>query len=128
MANASCLLVWKCRYPNKTKEISIGINFKYYVWGNGSNWEGLCTTFDIAMEGTSLEETKKFLEETVIDFLESLEDLPAHDRKRLLKRKAPIHLRLILFTQYLRYRLLKSVNNVVVAQVREIDIGAYSAA
>ncbi|MCY4101129.1 MAG: hypothetical protein OXF46_09440 [Rhodobacteraceae bacterium] len=102
------------------------INFKYYVWGNGSDWEGLCTTFDIAMEGTSLEETKKFLEEAVIAFLESLEDLPAHDRERLLKRKAPIHLRIILFTQYLRYRLRKSVNNIVVAQVREIDVGAHS--
>ena len=96
----------------------MGINFKYYVWGNGSDWEGLCTTFDIAMEGTSLEETKKFLEEAVIDFLESLEDLPAHESERLLKRKAPIHLRLIFVIQYLRYMLLKSVNNVVVAKYR----------
>ena len=106
----------------------MGINFKYYVWGKGSDREGLCTTFDIAMEGTSLAETERFLEEAVIDFLESLGDLPAQDRKRLLKRKAPVHLRLILFIQHLRYRLLKSVNNVVVAQMREIDIGSHSTA
>ena len=103
------------------------VNFKYYVWGNGTDWEGLCTTFDIAMEGASLKETKEFLEDAVIDFLESLEDLPADDRRRLLKRKSPIHLRFLLFVQHWRYRLLKGVNNVVVAQNKEMDIGACSA-
>ena len=104
------------------------VNFKYYVWGNGTDWEGLCTTFDIAMEGLSLEETKMFLEDAVIDYLESLEDLPANDRKRLLKRKSPIHLRFPLFVQHWRYRLLKGVSNVVVAQDIKMDIGACSAA
>ncbi|MCY4185000.1 MAG: hypothetical protein OXD45_06770 [Rhodobacteraceae bacterium] len=67
-----------------------------YYWGKENDWEGLCTTFDIAMHGTTLEETEKCLEEAIEAFLEEVEKLPKLDRNRLLKRRSPWHLRLSL--------------------------------
>ena len=111
--------------------IAMAVRIKYYIWGNGSDWEGLCTTFDIAMQGKSLDETRDFLEEAVKDFLATVEELPSHDKKRLLKRKSPLQLRLILALQYLqsefRSRMLSTVNKGIVSHDKEIDIGAYSA-
>ena len=82
-----------------------------YYWGSGTDWEGLCTTYDIAMCGTNLEETEQFLEEAIEAYLEEVDKLPVQDRNRLLKRRSPWFLRLSLNVGYLINQLIKKVGD-----------------
>ncbi|MCY4101405.1 MAG: type II toxin-antitoxin system HicB family antitoxin [Rhodobacteraceae bacterium] len=82
-----------------------------YYWDNGTEWEGLCTTYDIAMFGTTLEETEQYLEEAIETYLEEVYKLPEQDKNRLLKRRSPWYLRLTLNVGYLINQLGKKVGN-----------------
>ena len=88
------------------------VRIKYFIWGSGSDWEGLCTTFDIAMEGESLEETKQSLKDAVRDYLAEIEQLPEKDRQHLLNRKSPFFERMTLEAKFRSFKLGKAINYV----------------
>ncbi len=79
--------------------------FRYYLYGENSDWQAICTDLDIAVQGDSLEETKSLLTEAVAGYLEFLLDESAVDRKRLLNRKAPLWLRTEFYLRYVLHRL-----------------------
>ena len=85
------------------------ITVRSYVWGSDDDWEGICTTFDIATQGTSLKEVTKLLRDAVEDYLEELNDLSPQERKPLLNRKSPLRLRILLHTRYLSSRMKRIV-------------------
>lgn len=64
-----------------------------YAYGRGTEWQAICIDFDIALHGSSLEEAKRSLGVGIGLFLESVADLPAGDRRRLLRRKSPWRVR-----------------------------------
>lgn len=81
------------------------ITARSYVWGSDDDWEGICTTFDIATQGTSLKEVTTLLRDAVEDYLDELKDLSPQERKLLLNRKSPLRLRIWLHTRYLLSRM-----------------------
>lgn len=85
------------------------ITVRSYVWGSDDDWEGICTTFDIAAQGTSLKEVNSLLRDAVEGYLEELSDLSPKERKLLLNRKSPLRLRILLHTQYLLSRMKRIV-------------------
>lgn len=85
------------------------ITVRSYVWGSDDDWEGICTTFDIATQGTSLKEVTTLLRDAVEDYLEELKDLSPQERKLLLNRKSPLRLRILLHTRYLLSRMKRIV-------------------
>ena len=79
----------------------------YYAWGNGGEWEAICVDFDIAVQGDSLEEVKRELQDAVETFLDYVHDLPANEQGPFLSRKSPLALRLRLELAYRSFRLLR---------------------
>jgi hypothetical protein len=64
-----------------------------YAHGTKGDWQGHCIDFDIAVQGTSLNEILELLGEAVSTYVD---DLAAEDRetaRRLLARRAPWHVR-----------------------------------
>ncbi len=85
------------------------ITVRSYVWGSDDDWEGICTTFDIATQGSSLKEVNTLLRDAVEDYLEEIENYSPQDRKRLLNRKSPLRLRVLLHSRYLLSRMSRIV-------------------
>ena len=67
--------------------------FRCYAYGNGDRWHGICTDLDIAVDGGSYQEVKSSLGICIKMYLESISELPEGERRRLLVRRAPWHLR-----------------------------------
>lgn len=63
-----------------------------FAESNGRHWEAFCLDFDLAVQGHSFEEVYRKLNEQVQLFIEGVCELPAPERTRLLKRRAPIRL------------------------------------
>jgi predicted RNase H-like HicB family nuclease len=57
-------------------------------------WEALCLDYDLAVQGASFGEVRELLEGAIHAYLEAIEELPSHDRSRLLARRAPLAVRL----------------------------------
>lgn len=59
-----------------------------------SGWEAICVDLDIAVEGRDFEDVRRRLEAAVRSYVaDALQESPA-DRRRLLNRRAPLHVRL----------------------------------
>ena len=69
-----------------------------YAERRGGEWTAICLNFDIAVQGHSFEDVKECLEGAIDLFLEGVAELPAEDRNRLLRRSAPVSVKL----KYLR--------------------------
>jgi hypothetical protein len=67
-----------------------------YAEGRGEEWEAFCLDFDLAVQGKSFSEVYQKLEDQIHLYLESVCALPEADRRRLLKRTAPLTTRLSL--------------------------------
>jgi len=61
-----------------------------YAEGCDDQWEAFCLSFDLAVQGESFEAVMAKLNDAIGLFLETIRDLPQADRKRLLKRRAPV--------------------------------------
>jgi len=61
-----------------------------YAEGDAEQWEAFCLNFDLAVQGRTFPEVFAKLESAVEIFLEGVNDLPPADRKRLLRRRAPL--------------------------------------
>lgn len=71
----------------------MSVTFRCYAYGNGQNWQAICTDLDIAVDGASLEDVRESLTGCIDLYLEGLDGLPVDERQRFLARKAPWHLR-----------------------------------
>ena len=69
------------------------ITFRCYAYGAGERWHGICTDLDIAVDGGSFDEVKASLETGIEMYLETVAELPAAEQPRMLKRRAPWHVR-----------------------------------
>jgi predicted RNase H-like HicB family nuclease len=65
-----------------------------YAEGRDGGWEAICLDLDIAVQGESFEEVYRALDEAIAAYLETVHDLPESERRHLLRRKAPITVRL----------------------------------
>jgi hypothetical protein len=67
---------------------------KCYAEGQPGRWEAICLDLDIGVQGGSLEEVFRSLNEAIELYLESLHELPHAERERFLHRSMPLSLRL----------------------------------
>jgi predicted RNase H-like HicB family nuclease len=65
-----------------------------YAEGRDADWEAICLDLDIVVQGRSFEEVFASLRDAIALYLETVEDLPAGERRSLLHRSAPLSVRL----------------------------------
>jgi predicted RNase H-like HicB family nuclease len=65
-----------------------------YAEGRDGEWEAICLDLDIAVQGRSFEEVCTSLRQAVSLYLETLADLEPKQRQSLLRRSAPLSVRL----------------------------------
>ena len=71
----------------------MGFKLRCYAYGSGDSWQAICTDLDIAVEGGSFQEARESLESCIKMYLERVSELPEAERRELLGRKSPWHLR-----------------------------------
>lgn len=57
-------------------------------------WEALCVDLDLAVQGDSFEQVYRDLAAAVAQYIDHVRTLPTSEQQRLLRRKAPLALRL----------------------------------
>jgi predicted RNase H-like HicB family nuclease len=65
-----------------------------YAEGRDGNWEAICLDLDIAVQGRSFEEVFSSLQEAVSLYLETVADVEPDEQRALLRRSAPLSVRL----------------------------------
>lgn len=65
-----------------------------FASGKPGDWEATCLNFDLSVQGDSFEDVQTVLHEMIVDYIESLVDLPKEEQMRFLNRKAPLFLRI----------------------------------
>jgi hypothetical protein len=61
--------------------------------GRGKSWEAICFDFDIAVQGDSFVDVQGKLSAAIESYVGYVETLPKGERDRLLRRRAPWHVR-----------------------------------
>jgi len=79
--------------------------FRCYAYASGGSWHGICTDLDIAVDGASYQEVEESLGICIRMYLESISELPEGERRQLLTRRAPWHLRARLAVSTWAHRL-----------------------
>ncbi len=64
-----------------------------FAHGTNGIWEGTCIDFDIAVQGTSFEEVKNLLHESIATYVSSAMKEEPRVRDQLLNRRAPLLVR-----------------------------------
>lgn len=72
-----------------------------YAHGHEGQWQGICLDLDIAVQGRSLEDVKQRLERSIQSYVESAGREDAGTRERLLRRRAPLWVRLRALTHFI---------------------------
>lgn len=85
--------------------------FSCYAWREGGVWEAICVDLDIAVQGISFDDVYHRLNDAVVDYVETVSDLPEEDRARLLKRRAPLSARAGIHARRWRARLRRLFHN-----------------
>ena len=65
-----------------------------YVFGHGNRWEGLCVDLDLAVMGRTLDEVRNRLDRSIATYIEDALAEGGATAVRLLRRKAPLRVRL----------------------------------
>ena len=65
-----------------------------YAEGRDGGWEAICLDLDIAVQGESFASVYRALDAAIAAYLDTVQDLPEDARARLMKRKAPLTVRL----------------------------------
>ena len=60
---------------------------------DGLGWHAICTDLDIAADGASFEDAEASLSVCIDLYLEAVAESPPEDRHRMLRRRAPWHVR-----------------------------------
>ena len=63
--------------------------------GRGDQWEAFCLHFDLAVQGSSFDEVRRYLNDAIDSYVESASAEPEPICARLLARKAPLWVRLM---------------------------------
>ena len=79
-------------------DAQVTLTLQCYAYRDGDTWEAICVDFDIATFAHSLDEVKASLVTCIELFLEGVAEAPPEDRKFLLRRRSPWHLRAKLAT------------------------------
>lgn len=74
-----------------------------------SGWTAICTSLDIAVDGSSFADAKARLKGAVEGYLKHVSGLPEADQKRLLNRRAPLRVRIGLWMLVLVARMVRAV-------------------
>ena len=74
------------------------LTLQCYAYRDGHTWEAICVDFDIATFASSLDEAKASLVTCIELFIEGVAEAPPEDRRLLLRRRSPWHLRAKLAT------------------------------
>lgn len=69
------------------------LTLQCYAYRDGDTWEAICVDLDIATFAPSLDEVKASLVTCIELFLEGVAEAPPEDRRPLLRRRSPWHLR-----------------------------------
>lgn len=90
-----------------------------FLRGHDDHWEAICIDFDIAVQGTSIENVQTALRESVFSYLADVEKEQTNDARRLRRRKAPFILRIkIIYSFILDIVSAGGRNGEVIAQFR----------
>lgn len=74
-------------------DTEIMTSFRCYAYSNRDRWHAVCTDLDIAVDGESYQEVEAALDICISMYLKSISELPESERRRLLTRRAPWHVR-----------------------------------
>ena len=74
------------------------LTLQCYAYRDCDTWEAICVDFDIATFASSLDEVKASLVTCIDLFLEGVAEASPEDRRLLLRRRSPWHLRTKLAT------------------------------
>lgn len=61
-----------------------------YAEDEAGGWVAVCVDFDLAVQGDTFEEVYASLNQAIEDYLEDVAELPAEERARFFKRRAPL--------------------------------------
>src|SRR5258707_1076810 len=75
---------------------------KCYAEGRPGRWEAVCLNFDIAVQGSTLDEAMDCLNEAIDLYMDRLNELEPRERARFLRRKSPLSLQLKFLWHVLR--------------------------
>ena len=64
-----------------------------FAYGRPDDWEAICVDLNIAVNGTTLEQVTESLGVCISLYLAAVADSPEEDRRRLLHRRSPWHVR-----------------------------------
>lgn len=70
-----------------------------YAHGRDGEWQGICFDLDIAVQGRSFDEVKNALERSIRTYVESASKEAPAVRARLLRRRAPVWMRMRAFAR-----------------------------
>ena len=65
-----------------------------YAEGRPGNWMAICLDFDVAVDGPDLPSVVNSLRKAIIEYCDYVSTLPVEDQRRLLRRKAPLQMRI----------------------------------
>lgn len=86
----------------RTRDNTLPPSCACYVFGHGDRWEGVCVDLDLAVAGRSLEEVRDKLTLSVASYIEDALHEDGATARRLLRRKAPLRVRLGLALRMVR--------------------------
>jgi len=76
-----------------------------------SGWEAICVDLDISVQGRTFDEVFAALNESIEVYMETVNELPHEDRKRLFNRSAPFFVRMRLLFAHIKYFLFSRNSN-----------------
>ena len=71
----------------------MNLTLRCYARKCGQQWHAICTDLDIAADGTSFQDAKASLATCIDLYLEGIQEMPTHEQRRFLTRRAPWHVR-----------------------------------
>lgn len=86
-------------------------SLRCYARGLDDEWEAICLDLDIAVQGHSLEEVKRLLNQSISSYLHDIQSESPADRKRLAHRRAPLSVQIGIQFEYLIYRLRRALRD-----------------
>lgn len=86
------------------------ITYSCYAWRDDDAWQAICVDLDIAVQGNSFDDVYRCLNEAISDYIETVMELPAEDRDRLLNRRVPFWTRARIKAEYW-YHAMRTLGN-----------------
>lgn len=79
-----------------------------FLRGHGAEWEALCLDFDIAVQGNSFDDVMSRMRDAVSTYIEDAHKEAPETAQRLLRRRAPLWVRMRFTGSYLVHLLRRS--------------------